>query len=65
MNDSKRLPVIDQDLVDYLKKMFPPLEFKLGDNIDSFKIDAVFRAGQRDLIQRLVLIKQQQEKRRN
>ena len=56
--------MIEQELVDYLTKMFPPLEYKVGDHIDSFKIDAVFRAGQRDLIQRLALIKQQQEKRR-
>lgn len=64
MKDSERLPVIDQELVDYLTKMFPPLEYKVGDHIDSFKIDAVYRAGQRDLIQRLALLKQQQERRR-
>jgi len=64
MKDSKNLPAIDQDLINYLMLTFPPLEYNVGDHIDSFKIEAVFRAGQRDIIKRLSLIKQQQEKRR-
>ena len=64
MTSSKNLPRIESELIKFLREKFPPLEYTLGDDPDSFKINAVFRAGQRDIVQRLDLIKQQQEKRR-
>ena len=49
----KNLPHVDEELVKFLKEKFPPIEYKQGDNIDTFAHDSIFRAGQRDVISRL------------
>ena len=41
---------MDEELVKFLKKKFPPTEYKQGDNIETFAHDSIFRAGQRDII---------------
>jgi hypothetical protein len=41
---------VDEELVMFLKKKFPPTEYKQGVNIDTFTYDSIFRAGQRDII---------------
>ena len=41
----KRLPLIDQDLVNFLRKKFPPLEWERGVDNSTFVNDAIFRAG--------------------
>tara|TARA_R100000152_G_C6766511_1_gene191522 strand:+ start:160 stop:357 length:198 start_codon:yes stop_codon:yes gene_type:complete len=53
MLNSKRVPLVDEDLLRTLKKKFPPIEYKQGDNVDTFANDAIFRAGQRDIINQL------------
>ena len=51
----KNIPQVDEDLVKFLQKMFPPTEYKQGENIETFAHDSIFRAGQRDIINRLEL----------
>jgi hypothetical protein len=64
MLEKKNLPPIDEELIKFLNQKFPPLEYTLGDDPDTYKISGIFRAGQRDIIERLSIIKQQQEQRR-
>ena len=64
MKDWKQLPRLEESLIKYLEEMFPPLEYSTDDDVEHFKTEAVFRSGQRDLIKRLDIIRQQQEKDR-
>lgn len=45
----KQLPLLDQDLVQYLRKKYPPLEYKEDMTKEEFLRQAIFRAGQRDI----------------
>ena len=42
----KNLPLLDQDLVKFLRKKYPPLEYKMGEDSEEFTINSVFRGGQ-------------------
>lgn len=44
----KQLPLLDQDLVKYLRKKYPPLEYQEDMTDEEFLRQAIFRAGQRD-----------------
>jgi hypothetical protein len=44
----KQLPLLDQDLVKYLRKKYPPLEYQEDMTKEEFLRQAIFRAGQRD-----------------
>jgi len=46
----KRLPLLDVELVKFLRKKYPPLEYSLDSNSDEFIRDAIYRAGQREVI---------------
>ena len=57
---NKNAPNVDEELINFLREKFPPNEYKQGDNIDTFAHDSIFRAGQRDIINRLELWHKQQ-----
>jgi hypothetical protein len=62
VKDWKKLQRIEEELIKFLNEKFPPLEFDQAGDLESFKIEAVFRSGQRDIIKRLDLIREQQER---
>lgn len=64
MRNSEKIQRVESSLIKLLEELFPPLEYKQGDSLQTFNTEAVFRAGQRDVIKRLKLIKQQQDKPR-
>ena len=49
MDNWKSLPLLDQDLVEYLRKKYPPLNYKDGADIKKFVNKAIYRSGQRDV----------------
>lgn len=50
MQDWKNLPLLDRDLVKFLRKKYPPLEFKQDDDREDFATESIFRGGQIDVI---------------
>tara|TARA_Y100000593_G_scaffold78174_1_gene145043 strand:+ start:13147 stop:13344 length:198 start_codon:yes stop_codon:yes gene_type:complete len=48
----KNLALVDRSLVEFLKKKYPPIEWDPSDN-DNFISDAIYRAGQRDIISKI------------
>ena len=50
MSEWKKLPLLDQDLVNFLRKKYPPLEYNLELDSDEFVREAIYRAGQRETI---------------
>ena len=48
----KNLALVDESLVKFLRKKYPPVEWDPSDN-DNFISEAIFRAGQRDVISRI------------
>ena len=46
----KKLPLLDEELVKFLRKKYPPLEYEEGINEETFTSRAIFRAGQRETI---------------
>ena len=61
----KQLPLLDQDLVKYLRKKYPPLEYQEDMSDEEFLRQAIFRAGQRDVVSRLEKIIDDQKNGRN
>jgi len=49
----RNIPHVEEELLKQLKKKFPPIEYKQGSNVDTFTNDAIFRAGQRDIVNQL------------
>ena len=60
----KNLPLLDVDLVKFLRQKYPPIEYSPDDGSDGFVEKAIFRAGQRDVIDCLEYIIQLQQKNR-
>ena len=58
----KRLPRLEPEIVKHLKQKLPPIEFNKQQTKDVFFTEAVFRAGQRDVIAILEKILEDQEK---
>ena len=58
----RRLPRLEPEIVKYLKEKLPPVEFNKQQTKDSFFQEAVFRAGQRDVVAMLEVILKDQEK---
>jgi hypothetical protein len=56
------LPRLEPEIVKHLKQKLPPIEFNKQQTKDAFFVDAVFRAGQRDVIAILEKILEDQEK---
>jgi len=46
----KNLSLLDVDLAKFLRKKYPPLEYNLEKDSDEFIREAIFRAGQREVI---------------
>ena len=46
----KNLPLLDQDLVKFLRKKYPPVEYKQGESSVEFTNEAIFRGGQIEVI---------------
>jgi len=42
--------LIDENLIKYLKKKYPPIEYKEGKDHQAFLNEAIFRSGQRDVV---------------
>ena len=61
--NKKNLPRLDEELIKFLQERFPPLEYTQGANVDTFSQDAIFRAGQRDIINLLNGILKEQQRR--
>ena len=49
----KQLPPLDPDLVKYLRKKYPPLEYSLEDDKQEWTDAAIYRAGQRDIADKI------------
>jgi hypothetical protein len=63
MRRNRQTPHVDDQLVNYLMEKYPLTEWKSGTNSDTFLHDAIFRAGQREVINKLaVMVKQQEDK---
>jgi hypothetical protein len=60
--DWKRLSRVDQDLVDFLRKKYPPIEYDPEISVDEFSRQSIFRSGQREVILALEQIIKLQEK---
>ena len=60
--DLKRLSRVDQDLVDCLRKKYPPIEYDPEIPPTDFLNQSIFRAGQREVIIALEQIIKQQNK---
>lgn len=64
--DWKSLSLLDEDLVQFLKKKYPPNEYTQGQDKEEFAIEAIFRAGQREVIHTLEhIIELQRKETRN
>ena len=63
-NKTNELQRIEDDLIAYLSERFPPLEYEEGSDPEEYKIASIFRSGQRDILKRLKMIKEQQDRRR-
>ncbi len=50
MSEWKKLPLLDDELVKFLRKKYPPLEYSQGQNSDEFILESVYRSGQREVI---------------
>jgi hypothetical protein len=46
----KNLSLIDENLVKFLRKKYPPIEYKEGLDREKFLSQSIFRSGQRDVI---------------
>ena len=46
----KNLSLIDKNLVKFLRKKYPPIEYKEGLDREKFLSQSIFRSGQRDVI---------------
>jgi len=58
----KRLPLLDPEIVKYLKEKLPPVEYNINLEKDEFFNQAVYRAGQRDVLAMLEVILKDQER---
>ena len=59
----KSLPLIDEELVKFLRKKFPPLEWERGLDQQTYLNDAIFRAGCIEAVNTLDHIMQLQRKK--
>jgi hypothetical protein len=60
--DWKSLPLLDIDLVKYLRLKYPPIEYTIEKDEDEFVRDAIYRAGQRSIADKIEHIIQLQKK---
>ena len=56
------LPRLEPQVVKFLKEKLPQLEYKLHMNRDEYLDQAIYRAGQLDVIHRMEKIVKEQEK---
>ena len=62
----KNLALLDESLVKFLRKKYPPIEWTSESDRDSFLNDIIYRAGQRSVIDTIEhIIKLQKEGKRN
>jgi hypothetical protein len=63
--DWKDLPLVDLQVVKFLRKKYPAIEYKKTQTNDEFINESIYRAGQRDVINALENIINLQKKRKN
>ena len=56
-----RLPRLEPEIVRFLKEKLQPIEYVMHTDREEFLNEAIFRAGQRDVISRLEKILKEQE----
>ena len=54
MKDWKNLPILEEEIPKYLDNQYPPIEYSLSDTEAEFVSKSIFRAGQRDIINKLL-----------